>query len=155
MVIDVTVHVPVQIPVTVIGHIDRRICIRNAVIVNDDLIVIRECVGDGNLELPRVSLIAVRTVQRKNDLAVTLAICRPDALVIAIRTAVEAGDSVLIFVQLIADSVQLKSTARDAVGNTPYSGSESVGVAFIFVHCIKSQQNVSQHTVLIRNTYCL
>ena len=56
MVIDKAVCVTVQIPVAVVGHIDRRIRIRNAVIVNDNLIVICECVRDRNLELSGISL---------------------------------------------------------------------------------------------------
>ena len=104
----------VQIEITVVCHINHRILIRYCFIMNRQSILLVQRIGNFHVQCPRISLISIRTVQKKGYMIIPVFDDFPHPFLIDIRPAVQIIFSVILC-QLIINPVNRHTRTTDPV----------------------------------------
>lgn len=120
--------------------------------MQDDLIVLAQCIGHAKGGVPRKALIAVRTVQRKGNAVLLLihGFYVPFPVVVAVRAAMQIV-VVVIDAQLIGLSIDHKTSVGNPVAAASDDGSKIAGVVDVLLRCIVTEYDILYASVLCRN----
>src|SRR5690606_41991754 len=133
------------------GNVDDRWRVRAGFEHEAKIAAVIERVGDFDVEVAGITLIAVRTGQRQDepgDRTTFNPLNLPNALVEALCTTVQRVCPV-ITAQCMALAVELESRARDAVGIAAYSHPEVDGLLLVTRQVIVADRNVGRRAVAI------
>ena len=139
-----------QVEVAVVCHVDNGILIAASLIVDFYGVLIGQGIRNGHFKVSRESLVSVRAHQNEGNGAVIRLFYVPEAVIVSVRAAVQVV-VVLIFCQLVCFSVQFKCWSRDTVSVSSDGGSKMASVGLIAGYGVKSKDNVSLLSILIRN----
>ena len=143
---------PCKVEVAVVGHVEKGILLWHSVIVDLHLIVPCQSVGDCDIHFSRVSLISVRAVKTQHDVILPVLFHSPHPLAVEVHAAVEIV-SIVIFVQLIRPSIQLKGGASDAVGHSSHDSSEKFVSGLISSRIIIAKNYIDQLSFPVRHKH--
>ena len=118
MVEDRAAAFPVKVPKTMVGDVDDRLLVGRHFIFHEELIGIVQAVGDGDIQIPGISLLSVgRTIRETHMLAVDLGTFPHPA----VKTRWPAMQTVLavIDVECVFFAIQRERAFRDAVAIAP------------------------------------
>ena len=141
---------PGKVKITVIRQIQKRICLRNPMVMNLYLVLIGQSIGHMDIHRPWESLIAVRTMERQTYMAFVRFFHHPHPFII-IRCPAMERVLVIILRKHIGLPIQLKRTAADTVCHTSYRCAEIQCPCLISIHIVITKDNIHKVPSLIRN----
>ena len=150
---DVTLAVSRQVEVAVLCEVDQRSAVGGGVVIENQLVSVRERVGDRGPHSARVALLAVGAgiPKHETDRVRTLERCRvPDHLVEALETAVEVIGTVVLR-QRVGLAVQRESASGDAVAISADDGAEVRRRPQVVRQGVVAQDDVVEAAVAIRD----
>lgn len=139
-----------QVEEGMVGGIEGRFLVGNGIVAELQSAVRLQGVGHGELDLPRVALVAVGAYMSKGNGGLAVRHRRPDApqgLVIAAGAAME-GVVPIVLGKLVGLAAQGELRAADPVGVTAHEGPLVVG-AEIFLQRAVAQYHIPRHAVFI------
>ncbi len=143
-----------QVKISMIGKVGDRVGIAYHVIIQFQAVVRCKRIAYGHIGIARISLIPVRTEQRKPDNRPQAGLFHfriPHPVPVKIRSAVKVVDSGGIFGQFIRLSVESKSGSPDAVGVSAHRLAQMAGAVKKHVDGVIPQNHVSHLTFSVRH----
>ena len=153
MVQDIAASLPRQIEVRVVCEIHHRIRIAGCVIIDDDLAVLGQGVGDSHIQRPRESLLHVRHDSGKCHRCPAV-IFFPRRLVVELCGADAAAVEVvlpLVLLQLVDLSADGNLRTADAVGISSHRAADAAVVVHIAFHIVIAENAVHRLPVPVRD----
>ena len=133
-----------------IGHVDDGLFVRGYIIINLDFIFFGKCINNLCLKVSGKAQIHIGFVDCECN-ACFSDFCGPYSL---LQRAESCGmkivSSVVVYLEFVLGSVNLKTCIRSSVGNGSYDGSEALVVRKIILYVFIPEDYVSDFSVLAR-----
>ena len=148
---DIAAVVSRQVKIAVVREIHHGVGVADHTVVDLHRVVLRQRVGDDDIAVSGIALVAVRALEREGDLKLLLRhLGIPHAELIVIRAAVQIVGAV-VKLQTVLLPVQRKTAPGDAVGIPAHDGSEMGALHHVFLHRVIAQYHVSHLPVPVRD----